>query len=454
MAQAMTGEEMVALCRKHTIYEWSAQTQDGPHPRGAGPGRLLLDARGQALPRLQQPAHVLEHRALAPEGGEGDPGPGRAPSPTRTRSWPPSRARGWARSWPRSRPGDIDTFFFTNGGAEAVENAIRVARVVTGRHKVMVRYRSYHGGTAGALTLTGDPRRWASEPGIPGVVRAPDFHKYGRKDPEPVAVALAEIEDVIRYEGGQNIAAFIMETVVGTNGILIPPDGYMQGVREICDRTASCSSRRGHVRLRPHRQLVRGRPLERGARPHHHGQGHHLGLRAARGGGHAAADRERLPGAARSPAGSPTTATPWPAPPRSPPSRSTRTRACSRTRSRWARILRERHLEMEKKHPSVGTHRAPSASSASSSWCATARPSSPWRPTTAPRRRWRRSAASSARTASTPSCAGTPSSRTRRSCINEAQIDEAFAIIDRGPGDHRPGGEGLIPPRPRRMLSG
>jgi taurine--2-oxoglutarate transaminase len=132
-------------------------------------------------------------------------------------------------------PGDIDTFFFTNGGAEAVENAIRVARVVSGRHKVLVRYRSYHGGTAGALTLTGDPRRWASEPGIPGVVRIPDFHRWGRKDPEPAEQVLRDTEEVIRYEGAHTIAAVIVETVVGTNGILIPPDGYMQGLRKICD---------------------------------------------------------------------------------------------------------------------------------------------------------------------------------------------------------------------------
>ena len=73
-------------------------------------------------------------------------------------------------------PGDIDAFFFTNGGAEANENAIRIARMFTGRHKIGARYRSYHGGTAGALTLTGDPRRWAAEPGIPGVFRIPDFY--------------------------------------------------------------------------------------------------------------------------------------------------------------------------------------------------------------------------------------------------------------------------------------
>jgi taurine---2-oxoglutarate transaminase len=130
----------------------------------------------------------------------------------------------------------MDTFFYTNGGAEAVENAIRIARVVTGRHKICVRYRAYHGGTAGALSLTGDPRRWASEPGIPGIVRIPDFHKWGRKDPETAEQALADVEDIVRYEGGQTIAAIIVETVVGTNGILIPPDGYMQGLRALCDR--------------------------------------------------------------------------------------------------------------------------------------------------------------------------------------------------------------------------
>jgi taurine--2-oxoglutarate transaminase len=111
-----------------------------------------------------------------------------------------------------------------------------VARAVTGRHKILVRYRSYHGGTAGAIALTGDPRRWGAEPSIPGIVRIPDFHKWGRKDPEPVAQSLRDIEEVIRYEGGPNIAAVIVESVVGTNGILVPPDGYMQGLRELCDR--------------------------------------------------------------------------------------------------------------------------------------------------------------------------------------------------------------------------
>jgi taurine--2-oxoglutarate transaminase len=133
-------------------------------------------------------------------------------------------------------PGDIDAFFFTNGGAEAVENAFRIARLFTGRHKIAARYRSYHGGTSGALTATGDPRRWFTEPGMPGVFRIPDFHEFGADAPRPTAEVLAETEKILKFEGPHTVAAIIIETVVGTNGILIPPDGYMQGMREICDR--------------------------------------------------------------------------------------------------------------------------------------------------------------------------------------------------------------------------
>ncbi|MBA2315992.1 MAG: aminotransferase class III-fold pyridoxal phosphate-dependent enzyme, partial [Chloroflexi bacterium] len=133
-------------------------------------------------------------------------------------------------------PGDLDKVFFTLGGAEAIENAIKLARHYTGRYKVLARYRAYHGATMGAMTLTGDPRRWANEPGLVGVVRYPDTHRWGEKEPRPVEESLQGLEDVIRYEGPQTIAAVFLETIVGTNGILIPPDGYIQGVREICDR--------------------------------------------------------------------------------------------------------------------------------------------------------------------------------------------------------------------------
>ena len=137
-------------------------------------------------------------------------------------------------------PGDLDMVFFTNGGAEATENAIRMARLHTGRHKVLTTYRSYHGATAGAITMTGDPRRWGSEPGLPGIVKFWGPYTYrsafhAADDAEECERALAHLADVIMVEGGQHVAAIVLETVVGTNGILVPPDGYLQGVRELCD---------------------------------------------------------------------------------------------------------------------------------------------------------------------------------------------------------------------------
>lgn len=240
MAQAvtttpLTGDEIVSLCRRHTIYEWSAQAAVDPIPmaRAEGvyfwtpDGKRYLDFNSQLMCTNIGHGHPKVVRAIQEQAASlAYANPFMATEP---------RARLGAKL-AEVTPGDIDTFFFTNGGAEANENAIRIARVVTGRHKILARYRSYHGGTAGAISLTGDPRRWPSEPGMAGVVRAPDFHKWGRRNPEPVDSALRELEDVIRYEGAGNIAAFIVETVVGTNGILVPPDGYMQGVREICTK--------------------------------------------------------------------------------------------------------------------------------------------------------------------------------------------------------------------------
>jgi taurine--2-oxoglutarate transaminase len=140
-------------------------------------------------------------------------------------------------------PGDLKKFFFTLGGAEANESALKMARAVTGRQKIITRYRAYHGATAGAITLTGDHRRWANEPGIPGVIRIFDPYKYrsplyreGEGDEVFARKCLDQIEEVLMYEGPHTIAAFFIETVTGTNGILIPPDGYLQGLREICDR--------------------------------------------------------------------------------------------------------------------------------------------------------------------------------------------------------------------------
>jgi taurine---2-oxoglutarate transaminase len=137
-------------------------------------------------------------------------------------------------------PGDLTMSFFTNGGAEANENAIKLARWYTGRPKIVARYRSYHGATAGAISATGDPRRWPAEPGVPGVVRILDPYTYrcpaGHPDPCPVCTGAPHLEEVLQYEGPQNVAAVIMETVTGTNGVIPPPPGYLQAVREVCDR--------------------------------------------------------------------------------------------------------------------------------------------------------------------------------------------------------------------------
>ena len=234
-AGPMSSQEIVRLSRAHTFFSWSVQGALDPiaidraegvylyTPEGErildfnsqlmsvniGHGdRRVIDAITTQASRLQyvQPAFVTEIRARL------------------------------GAKLAEILPGDMDKVFFTLGGAEAVENAIRLARLYTGRHKILARYRSYHGATLGSMTLTGDPRRWANEPGIVGVVRYPDTHRWGEREPRPVAESLQGLEDVIQYEGPHTIAAVFLETIVGTNGILIPPDGYLQGVRELCDR--------------------------------------------------------------------------------------------------------------------------------------------------------------------------------------------------------------------------
>jgi len=137
-------------------------------------------------------------------------------------------------------PGDLNMVFFTNGGAEATDNAIRMARIHTGRQKVLSTYRSYHGATGGAIAVTGDPRRWPSETGVSGVVHF--WGPYAYRSPfhsaneiEEGERALQHLRETLMVEGPQTVAAIILETVVGTNGILVPPPGYLQGIREICD---------------------------------------------------------------------------------------------------------------------------------------------------------------------------------------------------------------------------
>jgi taurine---2-oxoglutarate transaminase len=231
----MTGDEIVELTKRHTIFEWSAQSKVDPIPVAGAKGCWFWTPEGKRFLDFNS-------QLMCTNIGHGDERVIRAIGEQAAQL---AYANPFMATEPRARlgaklaeltPGDIDTFFFTNGGAEANENAIKVARMFTGRHKIGARYRAYHGGTAGAITLTGDPRRWAAEPGIPGVFRIPDTHRFGRPEPEPVADILQQTEEIIAFEGPGTIAAIIIEPVVGTNGILVPPDGYLQGLRAICDR--------------------------------------------------------------------------------------------------------------------------------------------------------------------------------------------------------------------------
>ncbi|MEO5710306.1 MAG: aspartate aminotransferase family protein [Nocardioidaceae bacterium] len=138
-------------------------------------------------------------------------------------------------------PDGLDRIFFTNGGADANEHAIRMARLHTGRHKVLSTYRSYHGGTHLAVNMTGDPRRWASDHGSAGTVHffGPFLYRSAfssQTEAEECQRALAHLEQVIALEGPSTIAAVILEPIPGTAGIMVPPPGYLRGVRELCDR--------------------------------------------------------------------------------------------------------------------------------------------------------------------------------------------------------------------------
>ena len=145
-------------------------------------------------------------------------------------------------------PDGLSKVLFTTGGTEANENALRLARLHTGRHKVLSTYRSYHGGTAGSASITGDPRRWPPSRGIAGVSRfwGPYLYRspfFARTEEEECERALQHLRDVLMVEGAHTVAAIFLETVVGTNGVIVPPDGYLAGVREICaTSTAFCWS--------------------------------------------------------------------------------------------------------------------------------------------------------------------------------------------------------------------
>jgi taurine---2-oxoglutarate transaminase len=233
-ADALTGEEIVALAKKHTVFEWVAQGAIDPIPiaRAKGvyfwtpEGKRFIDFNSQLMSvnighsdervirAIQEQAALVAYTT-----------PAMATEP---------RARLGAKL-AELTPGDLDVFFFTNGGADANENAFKIARAVTGRQKILARYRSYHGATAGAIAATGEPRSW-SQPPLPGFVHVPDPYHGIQRGWDTTEQALRNLEEIIQLEGPSSIAAFILETVTGTNGILVPPDGYLQGVRELCTK--------------------------------------------------------------------------------------------------------------------------------------------------------------------------------------------------------------------------
>ena len=228
------------LDRKHVFHSWSAQALLDPMviTRAEGcyvwdrSGNRLLDFTSQLVftnlghqhPRIvaaiQQQAAAL--CTVAPAAANG------------------ARSEA-ARLVASHTPGDLDRVFFTNGGADANEHAIRMARLHTGKHKVLSTYRSYHGGTHLAVNVTGDPRRWASDHGSAGAVHffGPFLYRSAfsaTTEDEERERALAHLEQVIALEGPSTIAAIMLESIPGTAGIMVPPPGYLRGVRELCDR--------------------------------------------------------------------------------------------------------------------------------------------------------------------------------------------------------------------------
>jgi taurine--2-oxoglutarate transaminase len=234
----MTNDEMVALCKRHTLYTWAKQSTVQPMPMESAEGiwitmggRRYLDFNSQLMSVLIGHSHPRVKEAMKRQIDELIFAHPQTATKVRARL---------AKKLADLMPGDLKTFFFTLGGAEANENAIRIAKAFTGRPKVMSRYRSYHGSTNLAMQLTGDPRRWPNEPGAPGIIRVMDpwpyKYSFGNTEAEITQNNLTYLEEMVMYEGPQTIAALIIEPVTGTNGVLRPPDGYLQGVRALCDR--------------------------------------------------------------------------------------------------------------------------------------------------------------------------------------------------------------------------
>jgi taurine--2-oxoglutarate transaminase len=239
-------DEIAALSQQHIFWTWSAQAAVRPLVVKRAKGVYFWDEREQryldfnSMTMCVNIGHGDERvsEAIAAQARElAYAAPGMT---TRIRAL---AGKAVADVTPGGKLGKV---LFTLGGADANENAIKIARAVTGRHKILARYRSYHGATAGAMAATGDPRRVAWEPGLmPGVVHFLDPYRYRstfhRLNPEISEADFAQdylnhLEEIIRYEGPHSVAAILIESVTGTNGVIVPPQGYLQGLRVLCDR--------------------------------------------------------------------------------------------------------------------------------------------------------------------------------------------------------------------------
>jgi taurine---2-oxoglutarate transaminase len=232
----MDSKEMVEACVKHSLFSWSATGKVDPMPIARAEGVYLYSPEGQRWLDFNS-------QLMSVNIGHGHPKVIEAikkQAESVVFVYPGMATEVRARLSKRLAelvPGDINTFFYTLGGAEANENAIKAARLFTGRHKILARYRSYHGATHGVMSLTGDPRRLPNEPGMSGVVHVMDptpyDYSFGTTEDEIVQNNLRYLAEVIAYEGPHTIAAMFIETVTGTNGILAPPKGYLKGLKEL-----------------------------------------------------------------------------------------------------------------------------------------------------------------------------------------------------------------------------
>ena len=234
------GQEVYDLDRAHVFHSWSAQQLIKPLPIAAAEGCYFWDYEGKKYldfsSQLVNTNIGHQHPKVVAAIQE---------QAARLATIAPQHANDArseaARLITSLAPERHNKVFFTNGGADAIENAVRMARLHTGRHKVLSAYRSYHGNTTTAVTLTGDPRRWANETGVAGIVHFFGPYPYrspfwSDSDEQEAERALQHLESVIAFEGPQTIGALVLESVVGTAGVLIPPANYLAGVRELCDR--------------------------------------------------------------------------------------------------------------------------------------------------------------------------------------------------------------------------